>query len=180
MYYKRKFTKIIYLCRSNHPFFMKHLQIITIISLLLVSACGISRQTSAEQEQTAQAIRQMLDERHFQIDINYMIPLRGGSKSVSSYSITIDGSTIDSHLPYFGEARSVPYGGGKGLTFREEIAGYSDSGVMGREGRRIVVSVKNEEDTYLYTIYVFDNGFADVRVHSRNRDDISYRGSIVL
>ena len=153
------------------------------MAVAVLAGCGISKQTpqekSAEEARTAQAIQQMLQERSFQIDVYYMIPLRGGSKSVNSYSITVDGSTINSHLPYVGDARSIPYGGGKGLTFKDDIDSYVDKGVK-KDCHTIVIKVKNEEDTYVYTLGIYDNGEVSINVNSRNRDNISYLGRIVM
>lgn len=162
---------------------MKHKLILSFVALAIVSACGVSQQTAqrrvAEQNKVTQTVRQKLDGRAYQIDINYMVPLRGGAKAVSNYSVAVDESTIDSHLPYVGEARSVPYGGGKGLTFKDKIESYTDSGWV-KDKRTIVVKVKNEEDSYIYTLEVFDNGTASVRVSSRNRDEISYMGRLIM
>lgn len=161
---------------------MKQTLILSFVALAIVSACGVSQQTAqrrvAEQNKVTQTVRQKLDGRAYQIDINYMVPLRGGAKAVSNYSVAVDESTIDSHLPYVGEARSVPYGGGKGLTFKDKIESYTDSGWV-KDKRTIVVKVKNEEDSYIYTLEVFDNGTASVRVSSRNRDEISYMGRLI-
>ena len=149
--------------------------------LLLLTACGVAGQTSAqkqaERQRVAQMVQESIDARQFTIDINYMIPLRGRSRAVNSFSVKVDGDWLDSNLPYFGQAQSVPYGGGKGLTFKEEIAEYTDSGLV-EEKRTLVLTVKNEEDTYVYTFTIFDNGSTDLRVHCRNRDDISYRGEL--
>ncbi|MBO6096972.1 MAG: DUF4251 domain-containing protein [Bacteroidales bacterium] len=162
---------------------MKQTLILSFVALAIVSACGVSQQTAqrrvAEQNKVTQTVRQKLDGRAYQIDINYMVPLRGGAKAVSNYSVSVDESTIDSHLPYVGEARSVPYGGGKGLTFKDKIESYTDSGWV-KDKRTIVVKVKNEEDSYIYTLEVFDNGTASVRVSSRNRDEISYMGRLIM
>lgn len=162
---------------------MKHKLILGFVALAIVSACGVSQQTAqrrvAEQNKVTQTVRQKLDGRSYQIDINYMMPLRGGAKAVNNYSVAVNESTIDSHLPYVGEARSVPYGGGKGLTFKDKIESYTDSGWV-KDKRTIVVKVKTDEDSYIYTLEVFDNGSASVRVSSRNRDEISYMGRIIM
>ena len=162
---------------------MKHYPILALLAIAVLVSCGTTSQTpqqkSAAEARTAQSIQKMLDERSFQIDVYYMIPLRGGSKSVTTYSITVDGSTIDSHLPYLGDAQNIPYGGGKGLNFKEEIASYSDQGVK-KDCHTIVINVKNEEDSYVYTLGIFDNGEVSIHVNSRNRDDISYLGRIVM
>ena len=159
---------------------MKRFQVvIAFLALLLATGCGTARQTSSDAQQDTRLVQQKLDSRSFTIDINYMIPLRGPARSVTSYSVTLDGTSLNSHLPYFGEARNVPYGGGNGLSFKDDIDEYSDSGWQ-KDNRTIVLSVKTEEDTFVFSINVFTNGTATINVHSRNRDDIIYRGNLRL
>lgn len=155
-----------------------HLRRTIIAIALLLAGCGTLRQTPEEQQRIARLVNHRLDDKAYRVDVNYMIPLRGGGKAVSgSYSITVDGTVIESHLPYAGVARNVPYGGGKVLTFKDDIDEYTDSGWQ--KGKRVIAfSTNNDEDIIVYTITVFDNGQADVQVHCRNRDDISYRGSV--
>ena len=143
---------------------------------LLVTGCGVLRQTPEEKQRIARVVNERLDARDFRIDINYMIPLRGAGKHVSAgYSVAVDGNIIDSHLPYFGAAYSVPYGGGKVLNFKDDIDEYSDSGW--KNGLRTVAFLTdNGEDVIVYILTVSESGQTDLRVRSQNRDDISYRG----
>ncbi len=154
------------------------------MALMLVSGCGTVRLSSeeklAEKQRVAELVRQALDSRSYRVDIDYMIPLRGSGRNLTTpYSITVDGNTLDSHLPYFGVARSLPYGGGKGLVFTAGIEEYSDS--PGKKDRRIIrFKVDNQEDILYYILTVFDNGQADLDVQSFNRDAIRYRGALRL
>lgn len=152
---------------------MKAYSIFTVIALAIFVGCGAVRQTPQER----QDIQKALDNRSYQIDINYMIPMRGMSKSVSGYSLTVEGDSIDSQLPYIGQAQSIPYGGGKGLSFQADINSYTDKGLE-KDCRTIVIDVRNDEDHYVYTLDIFDSGDASVSVRCDNRDDISYRGSL--
>ena len=156
---------------------MKPLRLIVLLCLVVASACGIVRKTPQEKQAEARRVQEMLDARNYTIDIDYMIPLRGSGKPVSIHSLRVAGDTLTSYLPYFGEARMVPYGGGKGLNFEEKIASYSDSGASA-EKRTITLAVKNEEDSYIFTLTVFEGGDTYIHVHSVNRDDISYHGSL--
>ena len=106
--------------------------------------------------------------------------MRGSSRSVSfGYSVEVRNDSLISYLPYFGRAYNVPYGGGKGLNFSAPIGSYQE--YMKRNGQRhIEIGVSNEEDTYLYTIEVFDNGNSSVEVRARERERISYSGNVDL
>ena len=160
---------------------MKQHLILLALSLILLAGCGIGRQTaaekSAEEQRIAGVVDQRLNDKDYRIDVNYMSPLRGGGKMLSgSYSVQVNGDEIVSNLPYVGVAQSIPYGGGQGLNFTAEIKKYSDSG-WNKGLRKIDITTNNGEDTYEYNLSISDDGFAEVRVHCRNRDDISYHGS---
>lgn len=159
--------------------FFRSFAVALLAALFSLPACGISAQTPEEKEADAQTIRKMLDKRSYQIDVNYMIPQRGEAQSVSSFSLTVDGSTIVSQLPYAGQAWSIPYGGGKGLNFKGKIDSYEDKGSL-KDGRTIVLGVKNDEDSYVYTLNVYDNGTVYIHVACHNRDSISFNGYICL
>ena len=70
----------------------------------------------------------------------------------------------------------LSYGGGKVLTFKDDIDKYEDSG-WNKGRREVVLSTNNDEDTVVFTFTVYDDGHTDVHVHCRNREDISYRGT---
>ena len=102
----------------------------------------------------------------------------GASKNVSyGYSVTVRNDSLFSYLPYFGRAYDVPYGGGKGLNFDAPIESYKESQLKNGQ-RHIEIGLKNDEDTYLYTINVFDNGSSSIDVQSRRRESISYSGEM--
>ena len=109
-----------------------------------------------------------------------MYPMKGGAKSVSpDYSVEVRNDSLFSYLPYIGRAYQIPYGGGKGLIFSEPIGSYQES--QKKNGlRHIEISVKNDEDTYLYTIDVFDNGSSQIDIQARQRERISYSGDMIF
>lgn len=149
-------------------------------AVLLAAGCGILRQSSeekrAEEARVAALVQQQLDARRYVIDVRFVQPRRGGSRAVTSqYSVTVDGTHLKSHLPYFGVAYSVPYGGGKVLNFESEIDEYAED-TSRRDRRVIVFTTNNEEDYLVYRLTVFNNGNADLQVSSKNREYISFRG----
>lgn len=126
----------------------------------------------------AALVTRALNNREYKIAVDRMYPMRGSSRSVSfGYSVEVRNDSLISYLPYFGRAYNLPYGGGKGLNFSAPIGNYQE--YMMRNGRRhIEIGVTNEEDTYLYTIEVFDNGNSSVEVRARQRERISYSGNV--
>ena len=150
--------------------------VVAAAGMLLVSGCGTMRMSPEEKQRVAEQVQQKLDAREYTIEINYMMPLRGGGRAITGdYSIEVSGDKIDSFLPYAGAARNVPYGGGKALIFKDDIDEYADSGFI-KDRRTIVFTTDNDEDNLTYRLTIFEDGQATVQVHCTNRDDISFRG----
>ena len=156
-----------------------------LLLVVLAAGCGALRQSAverrAEEARVAALVQQQLDARQYEIAIEHMYPARGGSRYVGgeSYSLTVDGDKINSHLPYVGVAYSVPYGGGKVLNFEDEIDEYREEPAAS-DRRVFVFSTDNDEDIVVFQLTVFDNGRADLLVRCRNREQISYNGQLAL
>jgi len=154
--------------------------IIVLLSVLYLSGCATSEEKAAQMAEQAALVTRALNNREYKIAVDRMYPMRGSSRSASyGYSVEVRNDSLISYLPYFGRAYNVPYGGGKGLNFSAPIGNYQE--YMMRNGRRhIEIGVTNEEDTYLYTIEVFDNGNSSVEVRARQRERISYSGNVEI
>ena len=153
-----------------------------LISLVVISlsSCATSEEKAAQMAELSANVSNALNNRDYKIAIDRMYPMRGSSRHISfGYSVEVKNDTLISYLPYFGRAYNVPYGGGKGLNFSAPIESYQE--FMKRNGQRhIEIGVANDEDTYFYTIEVFDNGSSSVDVRARQRERISYSGNVVF
>ena len=151
-----------------------------IVVLVMLSRCATVEERAARAAEQAAKVRTALTERNYKISIDHMYPMKGGSKSVSfGYTVEVRNDSLFSYLPYIGRAYQIPYGGGKGLNFSERIGSYQET--QRKNGlRHIEIGVKNDEDTYLYTIEVWDNGKSQIDVQPRQRERISYSGDIVF
>lgn len=152
-----------------------------IVLVVLAAGCGALRQSAAERKaegaRVAALVQQKLDARQYTINVEFMNPSRGAGRNVGGegYSLTVDGDKVNSHLPYVGVATSVPYGGGKVLTFVDDIDEYKE--LQAKSDRRVFVfTTDNDEDVITFEVTVFDNGQADIAVRSRNREQITFRG----
>lgn len=166
---------------ENYKMKSKILMFIVVISAaILLSGCASSEEKAAQMAELSANVTNALNNRDYKIAVDRMYPMRGGSRHVSfGYSVEVRNDTLISYLPYFGRAYNVPYGGGKGLNYTAPIESYQE--FMKRNGQRhIEIGVSNEEDTYFYTISVFENGNSMVDVRSRQRERISYSGNIEL
>ena len=155
-----------------------YLSSIVASAMILWSSCATSEEKAAQMAELSANVTNALNNRDYKISIDRMYPMRGSSRHVSfGYSVEVRKDTLISYLPYFGRAYNVPYGGGKGLNFTAPIGSYQE--YMRKNGlRHIEIGLSNEEDTYLYTIEVFDNGSSSVEVRARQRERIAYSGTI--
>jgi len=106
--------------------------------------------------------------------------MNGRSRELTStYSLSINGDTINSHLPYFGTAYSVPYGGGQGLIFKAPIMVYSEN-FDAKGTADISIRTRSEDDNYVYRIQIFENGSTTIHVTPNNRQAITFYGNMEL
>lgn len=158
----------------------KHLisTVMALTALVMIVGCATAEERAARAAEQAKAVKAALQERNYQIAVNRMYPSRGASKSLSyGYSVEVRNDSLISYLPYFGRAYDVPYGGGNGLNFSAPIRNYQESQPKSNL-RHIEIDVKNDEDIYLYTLDIFDNGSTDINVRSRQREPISFSGEM--
>ena len=174
------FRKTSYFCTQNMNDMRKVLMtsVMALTVWVMLAGCATAEERAARAAEQAKAVKAALQERNYQIAVNRMYPLRGASKSLSyGYSVEVCNDSLISYLPYFGRAYSVPYGGGNGLNFSAPIRNYKESQTKS-DLRHIEIDVKNDEDTYLYTLDIFDNGSTTIDVRSRQRERISFSGEM--
>lgn len=168
---------------NKYPMMKKQLIIALSVAVMLVTAglmTACKTMTAAELAELAKKVTKCLDERHYTIDVQMMMPQGGPARNVSgNWSLEVRNDSLFSYLPYVGRAFNIPMGGGKGLNFTAPIIHYTEA--TGKNGkRRIEIDVRNDEDSYNYMIEVFDNGNASIDVTARERDNISFSGNLVV
>lgn len=131
-----------------------------------------------KKERTERAVKEAIESRHYKINVNYMQPMRGRSRPLTSdYSIEVRNDSVFSYLPYFGVAYNIPYGGGKGLNFNAPITDYKTQSL--KKGKtKIDFKTGNEEDKYEYSLTIYPNGSTSLHVLPTNRQAISYSGEM--
>ena len=155
--------------------------IITLAAAALLTGCGVLTESREDRqirlEREAQMVRQGVENGNFKVDIDRMVPLRGGARHVDNYSVKVENGHIVSHLPYFGRAWDLPYGGGHGLTFEADI---EESDIFREPDGSYTVRllIKTDEDTHVYTFQIYTNGSTSLLVQSKNREPINFSGNI--
>ena len=152
------------------------------LMMVLLTACNTGNRL-AKAERQAEISRQVqasLNARQFTIAVDWMKPLKGMSRHLSyGYELKINGEEMDCYLPYVGEARHLPYGGGKGLNFKAPIYNYTQALTSGN-CYLIEFDVANDEDVFHYRIDIFASGKAIIDIWARERDSISFQGEMVF
>lgn len=159
---------------------MKAIRII--FSLLLIMAISIptlSAQTKKEKKELKkQAVEKLITSGKYKIDVNRALPARGRSVMlISPYSVEIRNDSIISHLPYYGRAYSIPYGGGEGLNFIAPLTDYKlDWDKKGTA--KIKFTARSTEDKFDFDIDIFSNGSSTIFVNMQNRQSINFQGEV--
>ena len=160
----------------------KFLLMMTVLVAVLLQACGTTDGLTNAERQAAitRQVQEGLDTRHYTIAVDWMKPLGGMARHVTSnYELKVNGDEVDSYLPYVGEAYRLPYGGGKGLNFKGKIEDYIITYLTSNRSH-IEFRVTNDEDTYYFRIDVFNNGKSIIDIIAQERDAISFDGEMVF
>lgn len=159
------------------------MRILKILSFaLMLGACATTpeaRQKKMEEKiRMAACIHDQIVDMNFRINVSMMYPLRYPPRVVTSpYYLEVIGDSVVSYLPYMGQAYNVPYGGGKALNFVGKVI---NSKVWREKQDKylMVLDIDNEEALYRYSITTFDNGSSTIDVDTRERERISFSGTM--
>lgn len=159
---------------------MKSVRFVLFLGIVLFwgGQSSFAQSKQEKKEQKEQAVKTVMESGRFTIDVNRAIPMKGRSVNLTSpYSLELRGDSVVSYLPYFGQAYSVPYGGGKGLRFDAPISEYKLS--YKKKGvAEIQFRARTDEDYYTFNISVFPTGSATIHVTPVNKQSITFYGEV--
>ncbi|MDD2437255.1 MAG: DUF4251 domain-containing protein [Massilibacteroides sp.] len=152
-----------------------------LILLGIVSLLGGQSLLAQEgKDEKEQQIKTLIDSGIYRLEVDRALPMGGRSVNLtSSYGFEIKGDSIYSHLPYYGRAYSVPYGGGNGLSFDKPIENY-DVTYDEKNKATITFSTRSDDDRHEFRVQIYSNGTASVFIQPVNRQSITFQGNIVL
>jgi len=150
--------------------------IVFVALTLLAMGCATSQQRAEQKIATQKAVTEALTNRHLRINVRSMNPFRYASRTVSyGFFLEIKGDTLESYLPYMGQAYQAAAFSSEGLNFEAPIVSYRETRAK-KNMTSIELDVKTREDNYHYTLEIHDTGTAYIRVRCQNRDSISFDG----
>ncbi len=142
--------------------------------------CADRQKNDAKDKARISEVDSLLKAQYYRITVDKAFPTAGKMINLTTpYYVEVKTDTVDSHLPYFGRAYSIPYGGGDGLNFEESLSDYSMTKGK-KERNEIKFSVRTSEDTFDFNITVYPEGEAYVSIISNNRQPISYTGELTV
>lgn len=154
--------------------------IIVIIAALTLASCSTADKVARDERRREKAgmVAESIESGRYRVGVRTAYPVRGGAVQVTGdYGLEVSGDSVTVYLPYFGRGYTLPYGGGKGLNFKALTTEY-DVRKMKRGRTRVEFSTRNDEDTYRFTVDVFDNGQVSIDVQPQQRSRISYSGEL--
>lgn len=154
--------------------------IIVIIAALTLASCSTADKVARDERRREKAgmVAESIESGRYRVGVRTAYPARGGAVQVTGdYGLEVSGDSVTVYLPYFGRGYTLPYGGGKGLNFKALTTEY-DVRKMKRGRTRVKFSTRNDEDTYRFTVDVFDNGQVSIDVQPQQRSRISYSGEL--
>lgn len=168
---------------------MKILNKIALLAIFIFIGANVTnaqtKQTKAEKKAAKQTeIKQMVEAQNFVFKANYALPMRGGSRALTSdYDLTIGKDTIVSFLPYFGRAYVAPPPGTTDGGIKVNTTKFTYSSVKKGSGWNITIKPKEKNiadwrDVQTFNLSISQDGYGSLQVTSTNRDPISFNGYI--
>jgi len=123
--------------------------------------------------------KSLVDSQQYVFHAQTVNPMSGRQRFLTTdYTVIVSKDTIMTDLPYFGRAYSAPINPSDGgIRFTSTSFDYKVT-PRKKGGWDITIQPKDARDVQLLILSIFDNGRADLRVNSINRQPISFNGYI--
>lgn len=150
--------------------------IASFIASLIFGGCSSSKKL---EKLKPEDIGNMINARSFTFIAERVNPFRGMSRNLTSlYDVKVNRDTIDSFLPYFGQAYQAPIDPSKGgIMFKSNNFSYSVT-VRSKDEWQIYIEPKDNSDVQTLIFQIFGNGTATLNIQNTHRDPISFYGRV--
>lgn len=130
------------------------------------------------QDQPKTDIKNLIESKKYIFKAQTVTPAAGRTRQLNSeYTVKVSGDSVIADLPYFGRAYSAPIGTTGGINFTSSSFDYKAL-VDKKQRWQITIKPKDMNEVQELSFTVFENGNADLRVISTNRQTIMFRGYI--
>lgn len=154
-----------------------------LLILVLIVSSGLSfasAQTTKKDKKAAKeaTIKSNVDARNYTFLATYMLPQRGGGKTLTSeYDLRVTKDSVIAFLPYYGRAYfDVPYGGADGgIKFTSTKFSYELKDRK-KGGWEITIKPTDVRNIDRLILNISTDGYASLSVTSTNRDFITFDG----
>lgn len=125
-------------------------------------------------------VQNFVQSKEFVFKAQTVMPMSGGSRQLTTeYDVRLLGDSIVSYLPYFGRAYSASYGSGNGgIDFTSTKFDYKAK-ARKKGGWDITIKPQDAKEIQEMNFTISENGSANLRVTSTNRQPISFYGYVV-
>ena len=162
---------------------LRKMDIVAVLALagvMTMTSCASTADKAQRATQNRQYVQEQLAAENFKIKVDYMYPQRYPSRPImSDFWLEMKEGSVNSYLPYFGQVHMPSlYSIDEGLNFETPILNYTKRRNERKHRTEIQFNAKSRDDYYAYSIYIYDDGNADISVHSNRRDAIRYSGEL--
>ncbi len=162
---------------------LRKMDIVAVLALagvMTMTSCASTADKAQRAAQNRQYVQEQLAAENFKIKVDYMYPQRYPSRPImSDFWLEMKEGSVNSYLPYFGQVHMPSlYSIDEGLNFETPIQNYTKRRNERKHRTEIQFNAKSRDDYYAYSIYIYDDGNADISVHSNRRDAIRYSGEL--
>ncbi|MBR1466627.1 MAG: DUF4251 domain-containing protein [Bacteroidaceae bacterium] len=153
---------------------------LALAGVMTMTSCASTADKAQRAAQNRQYVQEQLAAENFKIKVDYMYPQRYPSRPImSDFWLEMKEGSVNSYLPYFGQVHMPSlYSIDEGLNFETPIQNYTKRRNERKHRTEIQFNAKSRDDYYAYSIYIYDDGNADISVHSNRRDAIRYSGEL--
>ena len=168
---------------------MKRLVFISLFALLPFLLFAQNQKSNTRKENRAakrakieKRVKNTIESGSYQFIVRTANPLSGPSITLTSdYEIKINGDSVYSHLPYFGEAYRAQFGNTDGgVKFHDIHYNFEQKFNEQSEYYEIKFEVIRPNDSYKIYLSISASGYGNLKIISESRQAISYDGILAL
>lgn len=158
---------------------MKTIQTLA-LAFIFLAMSGFQPSDKKEKKlQKEKAMYELLDSGRFRFIPSSARSSLGNFDNLGTYyELVLDSLHLKAYLPYYGRAYSVPYGGSEGVKFDQTVDEINKDWNKKKQMFTFKAEVADKNDSYLFYLTTGLSGYADLKITFRNRQPISYYGTI--